>query len=106
MQYLYEKKMTSTYSSLFRKCFTAKAHLDIQYKLSAYKIQDRQYLKGALWLCHKIIPTNQNPTLIKCSLSLSSAKSICTIHDTYHAMYHCKILSNKPIYISKYTVNV
>lgn len=33
MQYLYEKKMTSTYSSLFRKCFTARAHLDIQYKL-------------------------------------------------------------------------
>jgi len=33
MQYIYEKKMTSTYSSLPRKCFTARDRLDTLYKL-------------------------------------------------------------------------
>lgn len=56
------------------------------------------YFKAALSLCHKTIPT-----LIKHPLC---AKSICTSHNTYHAMYHSKILSNKPIYIPKYIVNV
>lgn len=47
--------------------------------VSAYKIQDGQYLNASLWLSHKIIPANQNPMVIKHPLSCPLPRVLITL---------------------------